>query len=77
MPSAAVLAAFLSLIEKELKLKPLVISVKRLVSKFKAPTTPRPIGSAAPAPLLVTLRDASDRRLLLSNAKVFRSSAYV
>ena len=78
MPSAADdLAAFLSLVDKELKLKPLVTSVKRLVSKSKAPNTPRPTGPAAPAPLLVTLRDASDRRLLLSNAKVFRSSADV
>ena len=78
MPSAGDdLAAFLSLVDKELKLKPLVTSVKRLVSKSKAPTTPRPTGPAAPAPLLVTLRDTSDRRLLLSNAKVFRSSADV
>ena len=77
MPSAADdLAAFLSLVDKELKLKPLVTSVKRLVSKSKAPT-PRPTGPAASTPLLVTLRDTSDRRLLLSNAKVFRSSADV
>ena len=59
--------SFTDLMDKELGLKPYVQSVKRLTCRSTASST-------KPAPLLVTLRVAHDRQMLLKNATKLRDS---
>ncbi len=62
-------AAFCTFVNKEFGLSPHIQSVKRLTGK-----APARDATGKPAPLLVVLRDADDRRILLKNAPKLRAS---